>query len=67
MGSPHVEEQSFIVRFYRFDNQQPDSTVGTVQAVESSLRLHFTGMDGLWQAMIRLKTCADENKQTQSP
>ena len=41
--------------------------VGTVQTAESGVRLNFSGMNGLWQAMIRLKTCADENKQTQSP
>jgi uncharacterized protein YukJ len=58
-----VEEQSFIVRFYRFDRHQPASVIGTVQAAESGLRLNFAGMDGLWQAMIHLNIPPDTHRQ----
>jgi hypothetical protein len=59
-----VEEQSFIVRFYRFDTQKPDSVVGTVQAAESGLPVSFTGMEGLWEAMIHLKAQAGRDRHT---
>ncbi|WGZ94384.1 MAG: DUF2278 family protein [Candidatus Thiothrix putei] len=49
-----MEEQSFIVGFYRTHGLHPDKVVGTVQAPESTVRLNFNGMSGLWQAMIRL-------------
>jgi uncharacterized protein YukJ len=50
-----MEEQSFIVRFYRTNGLHPDKVVGTVQAAESGIRLHFKGMDDLWQTMGRLR------------
>jgi hypothetical protein len=54
LGQRHLQEQSFIVRFYRFDPQKPGDVVGTVQAPESEARLRFTGKEDLWQAMVRL-------------
>lgn len=61
-----VEEQSFIVRFYRFDSHKPDDVIGTVQAAESGLQLSFTGMGGLWQTMDHLKTPLGDNRHTQA-
>lgn len=58
-----MDGQSFIVRFYRFEDQEPENVIGTVKAAESDLCLNFRGMTGLWQAMTRLKALAGQRKQ----
>jgi len=45
--------QSFIVRIYRFDNEQ-DHLAGTIQIPESGARLSFKGADELWDTLKTL-------------
>ncbi len=51
-----MSEQSYIVRVYRCDQENPATVVGTVQAPEGNTQLSFVGVNELWTAMLRLRT-----------
>jgi hypothetical protein len=43
--------EDFIIRFYRFEKDQPRALVGLVEKVGKKGRIGFTSMDELWEIL----------------
>ena len=41
--------KTYIIHIYRYEENEPDNLVGTVEDVEKGEKDKFTGMSGLWE------------------
>jgi len=50
-----LDEYSYILRVYRFDDEKPEQMVGTLLAPESLEQYRFSGPFELWEAIKELR------------
>lgn len=47
--------KTFIVQIYRWEENEPDLMVGTIEDVEKGRKDKFTGLKGLWERLMELQ------------